>query len=88
MPTSTRRLPQASSCIVRGDAPQGYLFHCVGIAPYRMTVGTLGTLRFFAGVFQFAAQMLPFCLAPLLAKADPQLAEGVEPVEYFQWNSD
>lgn len=78
MPTSTRRLPQASSCIVRGD---------VGIAPYRMTVDVLGTLRFFAGVFQFAAQLLSLRLAPLLAKADPQLAEGIEIAEHFQWNS-
>ena len=46
-----------------------------------------GALRFFAGVLQLAAQLLSLRLAPLLATADPQLAEGIEIAEHFQWNS-
>ena len=47
-----------------------------------------GALRFFAGVLQLAAQLLSLRLAPLLAKADPQLAEGIEIIKYGHWDKD
>ena len=59
----------------------------VATSPY--TGEALGCpLRFFAGALQLAAQLLSFCLTPLLAKADTQLAEGVEIIKHGHWNKD